>query len=197
MKELPPLDPCGPGVAVKANPIINSRSIFESIIFHLLHPDDSSVAISHHLLKVTDRKPPSIRPEQIPEEFYTNALFYYRCFNCRCMVGDPLADALSLPFHPNFWMRTNIRLLSTFSFILVRIYTNLARWVSPARRWIVRWHTKGLNAFHETWSMNHKSKMAYALGRNKKASILDLENIKKGNDSNTSFCPFAMTAKPT
>jgi len=197
MQELPPLDPCGPGIGVKANPIENSQSIFESIIFHLLHPDESSIRISHHLLKITDRKPPSKRLEEIPKEFYTNTLFYYRSFNCRCMIGDPLADALSLPFHPNFWMRINIRLMSTFSFTLIRIYTNLARWVPLARRYIVRWHTKGMSVFYKTWSTSHKSKMAYALARNEKASILDRENIKTGDYGNASFCPFAMTAKPT
>lgn len=196
IQELPPIDPCGPGVGVKPSPIMHSKSIFESIIFHLLHPDESSVRISHHLLKITDRKPPSMRLDQIPKEFYTNTLFYYRSFNCRRMIGYPLADALLLPFHPNIWMRTNIYVMSTCFFIMVRLYSNAARSVSPARRWIIRWHTKALRAFHETWSRTHISKMAYALARNEKASILDQGNAMKGDDRMTSLCPFAMTAKP-
>jgi len=197
MQELPPLDPCGPGVGVKPNPIIHSKSILESITFHLLHPDESSVKISHHLLKITDRKPPSMRLDQIPQEFYINTIFYYRCFNCRRMIGDPLADELLLPRHPNLWMRMNIHLISTFSFALTRVYSNAARWILPARRWIIRWHTKALCAFHETWSKNHRSKMAYALARNEKASILDRGNTVEGDDGRAFLCPFTMTAKPS
>jgi hypothetical protein len=197
MQELPPLDPCGPGVGAGSNPIIHSRSIFQSIVFHLLHPDESSVKVSHHLLKITDRKPPSMRLDKIPEEFYKNTMFYFRCFNCRRMIGDPLADALLLPVHPKFWMRTNIYLMSTFFFVSARVYSNAARWILPARRWIIRWHTKALRTFHETWMRTHKSKMAYALARNEKASILDLEYTIKGDNDTTSLCPFAMTAKPT
>ena len=198
MQELPPLDPCGPGLRAEPNPIIHSRSIFQSIIFHLLHPDESSVEISHHLLKITDRKPPSMRLDRIPEEFYKNTMFYYRCFNCRRMVGDPLADALLLPLHPKFWIRTNIYLMSTFFLMSARVYSNAARWIVPARRRIIGWHQKASSAFHETWTKTHKSKMAHALARNEKASILDVENtIKDDNASMASLCPFAMTAKPT
>lgn len=196
-QQLPPLDPCGPGTGAKPDPIVHSKSIFQSIIFHLLHPDESSVKISHHLLKITDRKPPSMHLNQIPEEFYTNTMFYYRCYNCRCMVGDPLADALSLPLHPKFWTRMKIYARSTLIFTIARVYSNVARWILPVRGRIIRWHTKALNSFHETWMTTHKSKMAYALARNEKASILDLGKTSKDDDVVTSICPFAMTARPT
>ena len=203
MKQLPPLDPCGPGVGPKPDPIMHSTSIFQSIIFHLLHPDESSVTISHHLLKITDRRPPSMHLDLIPEAFYKNSLFYYRCYNCRRMVGDPLADALSLPLHPKAWMRTKIYLKSTLFFMLLRIYSNVAKWIPPIKGLIVGWHTKALGSFHENWMKTHKSKMAYALARNEKASILNAnEDAVKDMDPNSSnssisLCPFAMTAKPT
>jgi len=197
-QELPPLDPCGPGpTSVKPNPIINSQSIFQSIIFHLLHPDESSVEIAHHLLKVTDRKPPSLCLDKIPEEFYKNGLFYYRCFNCRRMVGDPLADVLALPLHPNPWMRINIYLMSTLFFVSARVYSNVAMWILPARRWIIGWHTKAAITFHKNWTKTHKSKMARALARNEKASILEVEDATEDDNRTVSLCPFAMTAKPT
>ena len=102
MKELPPLDPCGPGVGCTIqDPIKNSNSILQSIIFHLLEPDERSHAIAIHLLKITDRKPPGVSLKEIPDEFYKNELFYLRCYNCRQMVGNELADALGLPHHPN------------------------------------------------------------------------------------------------
>ena len=198
MQELPPLDPCGPGVGVKPNPIVNSQSIFQSIIFHLLIPDESSIEIAHHLLKITDRKPPSMCLDKVPEEFYKNGLFYYRCFNCRRMVGDPLADALALPLHPNPWMRINIYFMSTLFFISARVYSNAAMWLLPVRRWIIGWHTEALIAFHQNWTKTHKSKMARALARNEKSSILEVEDAATEDDNSTiSLCPFAMTAKPT
>ena len=136
--------------------------------------------------------------EKIPDSFYKNYLFYYRCFNCRRMVGDPLADALSLPLPLNFWMKTKVYLRSTLFFFVLRAYSNTARWIPPIRRWIVQWHTKALGSFHENWKKTHKSKMAHALARNEKASILDTEEeIGTPSQKSISLCPFAMTAKPT
>lgn len=202
-KELPPLDPCGPGALSIPDPSAHSKAIFQSIIFHLMHPDDSSVTISHHLLKITDRKPPSLRLDRIPDSFYKNNLFYYRCYNCRKMVGDPLADALSLPLPLNFWMKTRVYLRSTLFFMVLRAYSNAARWIPPVRSLIVRWHTRALGYFHENWKKTHKSKMAHALAHNEKASILDTAETIGMNEDGTpsqnsvSLCPFAMTAKPT
>ena len=199
MKQLPPLDACGPGPGPEKNPVEHSKSIFQSIIFHLLHPDESSVNISHHLLKVTDRKPPGMGFEKIPDSFYKNDFFYYRCFNCRRMVGDPLADALQLPLPSSSWVWTKMYLKSTLVFSLTRLYTNASRWIPPIRRWIIRWHTKAVGSFHYNWRKTHKSKMAYALAKHQKASIFHTEEtaIKDNDPVITSLCPFAMTAEPT
>ena len=200
MDELPPLDPCGPGVHAKPSSVINSQSIFQSIIFHLLCPDKSSIEIAHHLLKITDRKPPSMQSNKIPEEFYKNKLFYYRCFNCRRMIGDELADALELPLHPNPWIRLNIYLVSTLFLVSTRVYCIVAmKSPGPVRRWIIGLHKKASIAFHQQWMKTHKSKMAKALARNEKASVLK-EEEDSANDvkyDTVSVCPFAMTAKPT
>ncbi|KAL3915909.1 MAG: hypothetical protein SGILL_005424, partial [Bacillariaceae sp.] len=51
-KKVPPLDPCGPGVdRLTPSPIQNSNAILQSVIFHLLDPDESSSEIARHLLK--------------------------------------------------------------------------------------------------------------------------------------------------
>ncbi len=199
ISQLPPLDPCGPGAGPEKNPIEHSKSIFQSIIFHLLHPDESSFKISQHLLKITDRKPRSLQLDKIPESFYKNYLFYYRCFNCRRMVGDPLADALLLPLPSDFWTRTKMHIRSTVTFSLLRLYSNASRWIPPIRSWVVRWHTKMLSSFHDSWMKTHKSKMAHALAKNEKSSIFHKQEIEtKVNDPATiSLCPFAMTAEPT
>ena len=196
-QELPPLDPCGPGVGAKPNAIQNSQSIFSSMIFHLFEPDETSVEVAHHLLKITDRKPPSLQLNKIPEEFYKNDRFYSRCFNCRRMIGNDLADALALPFHPNPWERANIYLRSTLILVLTRAYSIAAMWVPFARRLIIGWHSKKMIEFHDRWTKTHKSKMATALARNEKASILDAKDAADTCNHAASICPFAMIAKPT
>jgi ER-bound oxygenase mpaB/B'/Rubber oxygenase, catalytic domain len=215
-EDLPPLDPCGPGGGEHSrnNPVTRSNAILQSIIFHLMDPDESSVEIAHHLLKITDQRPPTMRMDKIPEDFYKNELFYYRSFNCRRMIGDPLADALDLPLHPKWWMRRKIWLKSTVILSFLRLYTVAAMWVPFARRWIIGRHRQAMTAFHESWLKRHKSKLARALATKEKASVLEqstaeeefyAENggpdrggtITAANTAAASICPFAMTAPPT
>lgn len=202
LTELPPLDPCGPGYGKTPDPICNSNSLLQSMIWHLLDPDKSSVEIAHHLLKITDRRPPSMQLSKIPDAFYRNELFYFRSFNCRRMIGDPLADALELPFHPIWWNRVKIYLKSQFLFGLFRIYTVASMVKIPiVRNWMIRQHTRALVAFHERWVKSHQTKMARALAKNEKATVLE-ESSKDGTDEDSidgagaSLCPFAMTAPP-
>ena len=218
----PPLDPCGPGRHhddKKDTSIENSNGIFQSIIFHLLEPDESSVEISHHLLKACIRTSP----------------FYFRSMLCRRMIGHELADALELPYHPHTLTRISIQFLSTLVLVAIRSYTLLAM-VAPSwspfkclsiRSRIVQWHTQKLMEYHDKWMATHKSKMAYALRRKRKSSFLDdVHNSNDTTDTDTdtdtdttctdssdddkididhhsstsitadSVCPFAMTAKP-
>jgi hypothetical protein len=205
LEELPPLDPCGPGVrCAMPNPIKNSASILQSVIFHLLDPDEFSVEIAHHLLKITDRRPPSMSMRKIPDEFYKNELFYYRCYNCRRMIGGPLADALELPLHHNRWIRLKIYAKSTFFFSLFRAYTVVSMSFQWARKFIVSRHRRALVYFHEEWEKKHVSKLRRALSRNEKSSVLEDDNddsTQHTADNDTAemmkVCPFAMTAKPT
>ena len=220
MSDLPPLDPCGPGphhddsVAKERQPshtspmstINNAGSLLQSIIFHLVDPDETSVEVAHHLLKITNRRPPSQKFDKIPTDFYENELFYYRAFQCRRFIGDPLADALGLPLHPKFWIRVKVYLKSTFFLSLFRIYALTSMWVPFLRRRIIQWHRKHFLVFHETWKASHPSKMARALRRNERPSCIVDEDDKhedgKAADKDEtgrlarSVCPFPMVAPP-
>jgi hypothetical protein len=201
--ELPPLDPCGPGLGRNPDPCLNSTALLDSFIDHLMDPDDSSVEISHHLLKITDRKPPSLKLSDIPPEFYSNDLFYYRCLQCRKFIGDPLADALELPCHPCLWTRLKHQIKSTIFLSLLRCYTLASMWIPFARRRFTRWHANAFLKFHEEWIKSHRSKTARALAKHDKATCLNDEDEheseeQNGNDDATkqSLCPFALVAQP-
>lgn len=213
-KALPVLDPCGPGRGSRPDCIRHSAAKLQSMIWHLLEPDSSSTEIAHHLLKITDRRPPSMQFHKIPDSFYKNELYYLRSYNCRRLIGDPLADALELPFHPNRWIRLKIAIKSQVIFWMLRLYTAAGMRVPFIRRWMVRQHTRGLKAFHNRWLESHPSKMARAFAKNEKPSVLaDDDGHDKNFDSKfhdgknnvpsspndsaaPSLCPFAMAAPP-
>lgn len=202
--ELPPLDPCGPGFGEKPNPSHHSAAMLESMVEHLLDPDETSVEISHHLLKITDRKPPSAKLEDIPEDFYKNDLFYYRSLQCRRLIGDPLADSLQLPLHPNRWKRVKQKIKSTFFLSLFRFYTLSSMWIPYVRRRVMKWHASAFHRFHEEWLKTHTTKMGKALANNDIATCIVEETTTNGNsdqckvslDAPQSICPFAMVAPP-
>jgi hypothetical protein len=207
MEELPPLDPCGPGLPPNSNPCRHSASILESIIDHLLDPDETSVEISHHLLKITDRKPPSLRMTDIPDEFYKNDLFYYRSLQCRRMIGDPLADCLELPMHPILWKRIKCMMKSTFFMSIFRCYTLASMWIPWVRRKVIQWHTNAFQRYHDEWLKTHQSRMKKALSTNDKATCIkdDHEDMEPSptkvapsmvDEVSRSVCPFAMVAPP-
>ena len=208
-EELPPLDPCGPGPGQLNNASKRSAALLDSFILHLLHPDDSSAVVAHHLLKITDRKPPSLKLSEVPDEFYKNELFYYRSLQCRRLIGDPLADALQLPFHPVRWKRIKLWMKSTFILSLLRCYTLASMWIPFVRKRVIEWHTSAFQKFHEHWIETHQSKMAKALAKNEKASCIKedddknkeedpalMEKSNDGSDASQSLCPFAMIAPP-
>ena len=199
--ELAPLDPCGPGNGTVPNSILNARSLLSSMIFHLLDPDETSVEIAHHLLKVSDRTPPSRKLQDIPEHFYKNDLFYFRCLQCRRFIGDPLADALNLPLHPNRWTRAKLYLKSTVLLLSIRVYTLTAMFIPFLRRRMVGMHARAFLRFHDHWTMTHKTKMAKAFHEGEKPSCAPEGGENKKAEISTkemnSICPFAMIAPPT
>jgi hypothetical protein len=191
--ELPPLDPCAPPPAFVRNPMLKANSILQSVIFHLLHPDEKSIEVAHHLLKITDKKPPSHTLSRIPESFYVDDLFYFRSLQCRRFIGNPLADALELPLHPIWWRRWKVQLRSTLTLIAIRIYTLAGMWNPFCRNWMIRYHEGFMVQFHENWKKTHKSKMHKALQSGTNGSLCP---VIEESENSVSICPFPMVAKP-
>lgn len=173
----------------------HSNDLFQSIIVHLMEPDDTSVEISHHLLKITDRRPPK-GGASLMSDFYVNDDFYLRSLLCRKFVGDPLADALRLPYPPERRRRWRLRAKALLILWSVRLYTLATRYLPFARRYAVRLHVNAMVRFHERWSSTHGSQMARALRRRVRPSVAD-DHDDKDAASPPSCCPFAMVAPPT
>jgi len=68
--------------------VATAKASLESIIMHILEPDDHSIALAHHVL----RAPPSF--------IFPRFAFAFRAQLCRLLLGPGLADALHLPNHP-------------------------------------------------------------------------------------------------
>jgi hypothetical protein len=190
---LPPLDPCGPGNGHRPDPLLHSNSLLESIIFHILDPDETSCEIAHHLLQApsagTDEK--ATKDSTIKSE-----IFYFRSLQCRRLIGDPLADALSLELHPRRATRLKLFVKSTIYLVLLRIYTLTAMWIPPLRRRMIRFHKNSMAKVHDNWIKTHQSKMARALQRRELASIHVDGNEELVEKSDSPCCPFAMVAEP-
>jgi hypothetical protein len=180
--KLRPLDPCGPGWFANGDPTVHSRSILMSVIFHLMKPDESSVTVANHLLKIGRSQD---QDENSKDENKRIAWFYFRSLQCRRFIGDPLADALQLARHDIWWKRWLLFLVSTSYLSLLRMYTLAAMLCPPAKRRMQRWHLHSLTRFHEYWTKSHQTRMAKALGKEKDQM-----------ETPASCCPFAMVAPP-
>ena len=184
---LRPLDPCGPGWDTsKPDSVAHARASLESIILHLVTPDESSCVIAHHLLNIglpernkhgqtvlsprtnQDSVVAPPKPERKPP--VKGFSFYFRALVCRRCIGDPLADALKLPFHSSWTQRVMLSILSLAYLYFLRFYT-WAAILFP--EWYIAWHRRILRGFHKDWSSLHLSRMARSL------------NVP-------SACPFAM-----
>jgi ER-bound oxygenase mpaB/B'/Rubber oxygenase, catalytic domain len=181
-KQLRPLDPCGPGWFAHGDPIVHSRSILMSIIFHLMKPDESSILVANHLLKIGRSKN---QDESLQEENKRIAWFYFRSLQCRRFIGDPLADALQLPRHNIWWKRWLIFSVSTLYLSFLRMYTLAVILCPSAKRRIQRWHLDSMTRFHENWLKSHRTRMAEALRK-----------AKGQAETPESCCPFAMVSPP-
>ena len=170
--KLHPLDPCGPGSS--GDPIVHSASMLQAIIFHILHPDHTSIEIAHHLLKISSekKKPPSDRQRKTrhkvdmddeDDEFKTD-WFYFRSLQCRRFIGQPLADALQLPYHPIRWKRWRLWIFSTGYLLVLRCYTLATMYLPTAvGSWAFRRHRQGMQTFFQHWTSTHQSNLAQAI----------------------------------
>ena len=187
-QQLRPLDPCGPGwYPAKANPLEHSYAIFQSIIFHTLHPDDSSVRIAHHLLKQGRRQDgdgdgDTMKDKDQLEESDMN-WFYFRSFQCRRFIGDGLADALQLPLRPKWLGRLRLWCISQIYLGIVTCYTIAGLPWSPLRNRLIRFHRTHMATFMESWNDSHIERMR---------KRLQLSSSGAASEGRASVCPFAM-----
>jgi hypothetical protein len=207
---LRPLDPCGPGwIADVPDPIEHSKAVFASCIFHLMHPNDLSIKISHHLLGIGYGQAPdqnmvtkngnnssksrttttSDTAKLVP---IRNNWFYYRSLQCRRFVGSPLADALQLPYHPNKWTNVWLQCAGYLYLMIFRCYTMLCLPYSPLRPLLLKLHIRQLNRFIDTyWKKSHAKRMQAATTKKSMSEAPE----KHGNLA-ASACPFAMVSPP-
>lgn len=174
---LQPLDPCGPGWQLEQpNTRQHAYAVFQSIIFHIVEPDESSVQISHHLLHVgrLQEKNRGLLPRLVG---YNN-FYFFRALQCRRFIGNLLADALELPLHPVWYVRWRIWLVSTACLWFLRFYTIAALPLSPWRERLLRFHHDKMVIFERHWQESHMKRMKDGL------DLVD--------GSNNGCCPFAM-----
>ena len=151
-----PLDPCGPGwYEENRNSYDHGASMLQSIIFHLMKPDDASVEIAHFLLWQG-------RPKEKMNEnrkLDMNNWFYYRALQCRRFVGDDLADALKLPLNPSLYYRWRSWIFSTCFLSVMTCYTILGLPWSPFRTMIVGFHRRSFERISNEWKIMHMTRM--------------------------------------
>jgi ER-bound oxygenase mpaB/B'/Rubber oxygenase, catalytic domain len=178
-----PLDPCGPGwIESKPDCIAHSTSMLQSIILHLMQPDESSVRIAQHLLKIgrpirLKQNDESVNGKKASSSSSPGFMFYFRAEVCRTFIGHKLADALCLPRYQEWYNRVLI-----YSTTRMYLWTfRIMIWISLSgfqRTTIERYASSLLSQFHSIWTVRHPSRMAEAL-----------------QASTQSCCPFAMLAR--
>lgn len=173
---LRPLDPCGPGwIAREPDSLKHSYAIFESILHHLMTPNEDSIAVAHHLLHIGRRKGGGRKGTVATKEEKNNfGWFTFRCLQCRRMIGNPLADALRLPLHPTWRMQLFQWGASYLYFWLLGIYTLAGLPWSPIRTYLVNFHRRKMQEFVSSWKHRMKERPSFE-----------------------SSCPFAMVFVPT
>ena len=203
---LRPLDPCGPGHTGQRyqDSILHSRSILQSIVSHIMNPDETSIEVAHHLLQVKAKsKSKSTKSASTHDaEANTTLLFYFRSLQCRRFIGDPLANALELPQHPNLIIHIMLYCVSTVLLLTIRMYTLAIMFIPIFRRNMVKQHGNAMRRVHKVWKETHRSKLARALEKGEKVGFCghgtkdEVEN-SKGEEGVLGICPFAMIAPPT
>jgi len=100
------------GVEEAYNPCVNvkqGKAALESIVMHLLEPDQDSIAVAHHLLRAPARSASGLR---------------FRHELCRRFLGKGLSDALQLPRHKGME-----NFVTVFLWVM-RAYGRLAHWAT-------------------------------------------------------------------
>jgi len=199
---LVPIDPCGFGKrqssvvcdrgqgggpdrdATERDPlhdsIVHSYATLESVILHLLHPEDSSRELVTHLLSLRGG-------------------FLFRAAVCRRFLGGPLADDLGLP-DPSAAraprrargevLRRAAAALGAHLFLLfLRGYTRLSAASPGLRRRAVTWHARLEGRFLALWEEGNARRVA--------AAATEAGPPRRGPPRDgDSRCPFSMVMPP-
>lgn len=195
----PPLDPCGPGwIDDKPNSLEHAYAMFASILLHLSKPDATSVQIAHHLLRLGSRpRDDSLLVSKPKEDLPNDMWFYFRSYQCRRFVGDGLANALLLPYHPDWRKRYQIQVYSTIYFLLLRLYTWASVPSSPIQWILYRWHERNLFKFVQSWRSTKFRKPVFPATNASLPSGKEYSSHERDAfGSLSSSCPFAMVAPP-
>jgi len=149
------IDPCGPNVRNGDDAITHSYSLLESIILHILHPNDTSVEVAHHLLHIGRY---DIQSNKTMSRSYLSRTF--RELVCRRFLGDPLADSLKLASgSEKHWVFSILYFCTTLYLLILRIYTCLTIFAPEfVRRVIYKYHLYGLRKFYLFWSSNYQTR---------------------------------------
>lgn len=177
--DLPGLDPCGFKYDRKEeDTLIHSRATLESIIFHLMHPNELSCIISKHLLRMGRSE------EELVASFRRSFVYLHRSYICRKYVGDDLADALKIPRH-SFWSpkSTLAYLFSSFILFTMRGYTLLTMHSKWFRKRILGWHKSAFHTFHSIWVEENQKRME---------NIARMSFSRTQESSGKSRCPFSL-----
>jgi hypothetical protein len=146
-ERLPPLDPCGlnkccDGETAKKDAILHSYATLESMILHLLHPNEQSCQLVHHLLSFNGR-------------------VQFRSDMCRRFLGDPLSDNLGITNGSTVMIRCTVYLVLMF----LRCYTLLAMTFPRIRQMFIQWHGAFYMRFLQAWQRNHDKRVGDAMDR--------------------------------
>jgi hypothetical protein len=198
-ERLPPVDPCGPrkqtisdvqcasnldlGSAGHNNDsILHSYATLESMILHLLHPNQSSRELVAHLLNL-------------------RSSYVFRSEVCRKLLSEPLSDELGIPKSCMQWKGWRLESLSNiivhiglkfvvYSFLLLlRAYTLLTMKCSWFRRRAIVRHGHLEKKFLLLWEKSHKQRVTTAASGSRKSTI-------PSSAGNKSYCPFSMIMDP-
>mmetsp|Transcript_8022 Transcript_8022/g.10263 ORF Transcript_8022/g.10263 Transcript_8022/m.10263 type:complete len:540 (-) Transcript_8022:419-2038(-) len=183
---LPPLDPCGVIDETDSNAdnaIVHARAMLESIIIHLMRPDESSREIARHLLNPREKQ----NTGKLDSE--TDFMYLYKGIMCRRFIGNQLADELALPALCKSWKSFFAYTCTTLVLLSLRVYTLLIIRSKVFSRVTFRWHNNILQKFLTVWRINHSKRMDDA---HKNANKSFKRNVSKSNITRPPICPFGL-----
>ncbi len=193
-QHLPPIDPCGPrkqigdenigvlGSDLHNNSVLHSYATLESMILHLLHPDQSSRDLVAHLLNL-------------------RSSYMFRSEVCRKLLSEPLSDELGIQTSriqleglrleslSNIFRHISLKFLVYCFLLFLRVYTLLTIKVPSFRRCAIVMHGNLERKFLFLWEKSHKQRVTKAASNNR-------ESVNASSTENKSHCPFSMIMDP-